>query len=563
MVVIDKFNLDDLLSSEPSHAVSVAPPPAESAVAAGGGVAYDGSSIHDQLATWSPALRSADSDLLFEKPRLDGRARDMLRNDGYIAGGAAVHKDSIVGEEYRLNAKPSSKLLYGTDDEAWDDEASEEIEMKFRMYAESPLCWPDAQRVNTLTGLVRMAVGVHVAGGEVLGAAMWKDDGRPFASNLLMIDADRLSNPRNGSTYDWRLRAGVERDKHGAPIAYHIRNAHPSDPRAAGLADPNTWTRVRRFNSWGRPQILHIYETMRPDQSRGVASMAAALQEMRMLKHFRKTELQRAIIAATYAANIETEFPAEAAMAMGAGQGSENGYINALMELMAAQAEFQSNAKNVHMEGAKIPVFMPNTKLRIQNPGAQSPAGADFEASMLRYISAALGVSYEELSRDYTKTNYSSARASIGKSLQGMRPRKRLVADTTANFVYRLWMEEVLNYNDLECFKRRRTPSFYERQNAEFFCNAEWTGAGVPMIDPMKETQADLLAIKGGLMTQETAVAKRGGDFRTVKRQIRRERMMDEALGNPSIYDSIATKDMDNALSGSPREPKEGQADGE
>lgn len=550
----DKFDLTELLAPAASISAAVmAPPPA--LAAAGGGVAYDGSSIHDQLATWSPALRSADADILHEKPRLDARSRDMQRNDGYVAGGATVHKDAIAGEEYRLNAKPPSKLLFGTYDPDWETEASEEIEQKFRVYAESPLCWPDAQRVNTLTGLVRLGIGVHVMGGEVLASSEWKDDGRPFASNIQMIDADRLSTPNSLSTFDWRIRAGVERDKMGAPIAYHIRNAHPSEPRTSASADPNTWRRVKRFNAWGRQQILHIYETLRPDQSRGIAAMVTALGEMRMLKHFRKTELQRAVIAATYAASIETDLPYEAAQMMGAGQASDSPYVEAIEKWLQMQSEYSKGAKNIHMEGAKIPIFLPNTHLKIQNPGAASPTGSDFEASMLRYIATALGVSYEELSRDYTKTNYSSARASIGKSLQGMRPRKRLVADGIANFVYRLWMEEALNYGDLECFKRRGVPNFYQGQNADFFCMAEWIGAGQGQIDPLKETQAAVLRVKSGLSTQEAEIARmHGGDWRLIKRQIARERKMDADLGNPSIYDDADTTDMQNALSGSERE---------
>ena len=556
----DKYNLDDLLSFDaaPPSTASEAPPPALAGV--GGGVAYDGSSIHDRLATWSPALRSADADLLFEKPRLDARARDIGRNDAYVAGGAAVHKDSIVGEEYRLSAKPSSLMLFGTRDETWDDEAAEEIETRFAAYAESDMCWPDAQRVNTLTGLVRLAIGTHLSGGEVLATAEWLDDGRPFASNMLMIDADRLSTPRLASVFDWRIRAGVERTKHGAPIAYHIRNAHPSDPRVRQGADPNSWKRVKRFTSWGRPQVLHIYETLRPDQSRGVSAMVTALTEMRMLRHFRKTELQRAVIAATYAASLETDFPAEAAVAMGAGQGSESPYIDAAQQWMAMLAEYQQGAKNIHMEGAKIPVLAPNTKLRIQNPGAASPAGADFEASMLRHIAASLNLSYEELSRDYTNTNYSSARASIGKSLQGMRPRKRMVADRTANFLYRLWMEEALSYGDLECFKRRGAPSFYDGQNADLYCAAEWHGAGQGQIDPLKETQASGLRIKLGLSTQRDEIIRAyGGNWRDVKRQQARERQMDEDLGNPSVYDTIVTQDQDNALTAAPREANDGE----
>lgn len=523
--------------------------------ASGGGVAYDGSSIHDQLSTWAPALRSADAEILSEKPRLDARARDTQRNDAYVAGGATLHKDSIVGEQYRLNAKPNSKILFGAHDENWETEAQEEIETRFGFWAESDLNWPDAQRVNTLTGLVRLAVGTHVSGGEVLATAEWQDDGRPFASNIMMIDPDRLSNPHNADfALRSKMRGGVERDRRGAPIAYHIRTSHPSDMFLTGVTQP-TWRRVKRFNAWGRKQVLHIYETMRPDQSRGIAAMVAALTEMRMLKHFRKTELQRAVIGATYAASIETDLPPEAAMAMGAGQASENPYVEALKAFAMMQAEYQSSAKNIHMEGAKIPVFMPNTHLKIQNPGAQSPIGATFEASLLRHIATALGVSYEQLSRDYTSTNYSSARASIGESLRGMLPKKRLVADGTANFLYRLWMEEAINYADLECFKRRNMPSFYESQNADAYCAASWIGAGQGQIDALKETQASLLRIKGGLSTQEIEIARiSGGDWRQIKQQIARERKMDELLGNQSVHVNPDTQDMENSLTAEPRE---------
>lgn len=559
--MISRTDLSHLLGADDLSRIGsaeVAPP--QASAAAGGGVAYDGASIHNQLATWAPALRSADAEILGEKGKLDARVRDMQRNDAYIAGGAALHKDSIVGEQYRLNARPSSKLLFGKEDEKWETEAQEEIEMRFGMYAESPMCWPDAQRVNTLTGLVRLAVGTHVSGGEVLASAEWEDDGRAFASNVMMIDADRLSTPDDFDRQtNPRIRYGVERSKRGAPLAYFIRNEHPNDLMPySGFTGMPTWKRVRRFNPWGRQQILHIYETMRPDQTRGIAAMVTALTEMRMLKHFRKTELQRAVIAATYAASIETDLPADAGIAMGAGQDSENPWVNTVQEFMRFQAGYYGHANNIHMEGAKIPVFVPNTHLRVQNPGAESPLGESFESSMLRHIATALGVSYEQLSRDYTKTNYSSARASIGESLRGMLPKKRLVADGTANFVYRLWMEEALNYQDLECFKRQNMPSFYERQNADSYCLANWIGAGQPQIDPVKETQAALLKIKGGLSTQEVEIAKMsGGDWRQVKRQIKRERLMDEALGNPSVYEQISNQDQDNALTGSEREARD------
>lgn len=549
-------DLTHLLGSEVSLTPAQVRSPDAVAVASGG-VAYDGASKFDQLATWYPPLRSADADLLPEKASLDARSRNMAANDAFIQGGVALQKDAQVGAVYRLNAKPMTRVLFGRDDDKWEEEFQEEVETKFSLWAESPRNWPDSRRRGTVTDLVRLAVGVHSMGGEVLGISDWQDDGRPYASSLLMIDADRLSTPHEKLFVNARIRNGVEMNRRGQPVAYWIRNVHPSD-FVSGLMsydDRFRWKRVPRETSWGRQNVLHIYEQLRPDQSRGVAAMVTALTEMRMLKHFRKTELQRAVIAATYAASIETDLPKEAAMAMGAGGGSENPYVSAIEEMMNLMARFSDASRNLHMEGAKIPVFVPNTHLRIQNPGAASPAGDKFEASMLRYIAAALGVSYEQLSRDYTQTNYSSARASIGEALRGMLPKKRLVADATANFIYRLWLEEAINYGRLESLKRRNVPNFYEGLNAEAFSNAEWIGAGQGQIDPLKETQASVLRIKSGLSTKEQEIARiSGGDWRSVARQIARERALDEAYGNPSIYEQTDTTDLENSLSGSPRE---------
>jgi capsid protein len=74
------------------------------------------------------------------------------------------------------------------------------------------------------------------------------------------------------------------------------------------------------------------------------------------------------------------------------------------------------------------------------------------------------------------------------------------------------------------------------------------------MIDPLKETQADVLAIKNGLMTKEAAIARRSGtDYRKVAKQRARERDLDHELDLPSVHDGESS-DMENALSGTPQE---------
>lgn len=567
MGVIDT-DLSDLLDATGVSGRASSETPSGAVAAASGGVSYDGASTVDRLATWVAPIRSADAEILPEKSRLDARSRDTLRNDAYVKGGSTLHKDNIVGAQYILNARPMSKILFGKEDLTWETEFQEEVETLFTLWAESPMNWADAQRVNTLTDLVRLAVGTHTATGEVLGTAEWMpNDGRPFRTAMMMIDTDRLSTPHDMLNprmfFDNNIRNGVERDRRGAPIAYHIRNSHPNEGQFTSLdmIQRQSWKRIPARKPWGRQLVLHIYEQERPDQSRGVASMVAALSEMRMTKHFRKTELQRAVIAATYAASIESDLPADAQLAMGAvsADDTEGSATSAwIAEYLAQVAEFNGTGNRINLDGVQIPVFVPGTHLKIQNPGAQSPAGDKFESSLLRHIAAALNVSYEELSRDFTNTNYSSARAAMTLTWKAMQSRKRKVADTTASFVYRLWLEECVNYNLLESLKRRNIPDFYLGMNADAYSNCEWIGAGRGQIDPVKETQASILKIKAGLSTRETEIAlSSGGDWRRVARQIAREKELDEKLDIPSIYQSTDMTDTTNSLSGTPSsEPK-------
>lgn len=532
-------------------------PPGATATASGG-VAFDGSAKTDRLNMWTPPLRSADADLLPEKNRIDARALDRFRNDSYLAGGAALRKDNIVGALYRLSAKPETKILFGKDDSVWETEFQEEVETKFTLWAESPQNWIDAARRCTFTDFIRLAVGIHLGAGEVLMSAEWKADGRPYSSCVQMIDPLRLSTPNAtyGTNRTRRIRNGVEIDASGAPVAYHIRQGLPGDYfpfDAGGMQKTMTWKRVPVRTGWGRQMIGHFYESMRADQSRGYSMIASGLSEMKMLQHFRMTELQQAVVAATYAASIEAEFPQDVAATMGAVDG-ESPHVRFAEDYLGMVSEYVSAGRNITMDGVKIPVFPVGASLKIQNPGNTAPNGVEFERRLLRYIAASLGVSYEQLSRDYTSTNYSSARASIGEMRRTMAAEKRMLADKVANFIYRLWLEEAINYNDLETLKRAKVPSFYDRLNAEAYSGAEWVGAGYGQIDPLKETQAALLRIKAGLSTKEYEIALiNGGDFRRTARQIQRERDLDAFYGNPSIYDSTGTSDMENSLTATPQ----------
>jgi lambda family phage portal protein len=208
------------------------------------------------------------------------------------------------------------------------------------------------------------------------------------------------------------------------------------------------------------------------------------------------------------------------------------------------------------IDGVRIPHLFPGTKLQLRPAGTPGGVGQGFEQSLLRYIAAALNVSYEELSRDYTQTNYSSARAAMANTWRFMQSRKKIVADGFANAVFRLWMEEAINQNQLTTFPASQAGRLYTNGHLNLMFEAlvkcDWVGASRGQIDELKETQAAVLRIKYGLSTHEDELARLGKDWRKVYAQLEREKKERDARGIELLEDNSV-----NAASGSPRESQD------
>lgn len=507
--------------------------------------AFEGTSrTSRELALWSSPILSADKEILPEKIDADVRVRDLMRNDAYVRNGVTIQQDSIVGEKFLLNSKPNLAVL-GLD-ETWAEEFQEEVEAKFTLWAESIQNHPDASRMNTLTGLIRLIVGIHAMAGESLMSVEWlRDTGRPFNTALQLIDLDRLSNPQ-GEMDSKYLRGGVRRNRYGAPIGYHIRMSHPSE---YDDLDNFTWRYVPLAKPWGRIQMIHLVDQWRPDQSRGISMLLSALKETRMGKKFRDIVLQNAVLNATYAASIESDLPQEVAMQQ-AGGGSPNALTDFAADYLGAINEYVGASRNMHIDGVKVPVFFPGTKMRLQPAGSPGGLGSNFEQSLMRYTAAALGVGYSELSKDFSDANYSNLKAELAGTERRMRSQKRATADKAASHIFALWLEEALNKGEITSMPRN-APNFYEGLNKEAYTECSWIGASMGQIDELKETQAAVLRLNNGLSTREDELAKLGKDWRAVMRQMKRERTMQDELGLVFGADKSSTNMM-NAAGGTP-----------
>ena len=475
--------------------------------------------------SWNPASISPDRQINPAKEMADARSRDSVQNDGFALGAIYTHRDSIVGSQYRLNAQPDYEVLGA--DEDWAEEYQAVVESRFNLMADSQECWFDASRSNTFTGMVRLIVGGFTLTGEVLGTVEWMREAmRPFKTAIQIISPSRLCNP-DMKQDDKFLRRGVVRDGYGRAQGYWIKATHPND-YWLNPEDEMKWRYVEAMKPWGRRQVLHIIEALQPDQTRGISDMVAALKEMRMTKKFREVTLQNAVVNATYAAAIESELPRDVVMqSMGA---NSQDFEQLIGKYLTSLESYVRGTKNIAIDGVKMPHLFPGTKLSLKPMGTPGGVGTDFEESLLRHTAASLGLSYEQFSRDYSKTNYSSARASMTETWKYMQSRKKSVADRFATMVYTLWLEEEINAGKIPLPPGMGPEAFYDPVYREALCCCDWIGASRGQIDELKETQAAVMRINSGLSTYEKEAARLGEDYRRIFRQRSRENRLMKTL---------------------------------
>ncbi|MDH5528356.1 MAG: phage portal protein, partial [Nitrospirota bacterium] len=436
-----------------------------------------------ELFSWTPSLASADADLLNELPALVARSRDLARNNGIAAGCVQTIVDTVVGTGLRLAAKPDYVAL--GKDKAWADEWSKQVEAQWRTWAESTDC--DAARQLTFDGLTTLAFRTGLLNGEALALPLWLPGrGTRFATAIQMVDPDRLSNPA-GKMDDARLRGGIQFGRYGEPRAYWIRKTHPMDVPVVSFG-ANEWVKVPARMRFGRMRVIHVHDKERTGQSRGKPLFASVMGQFKMLDHYQLAELQASIVNAKIAAFMETGMGAEdIAEFFG---GSLDDYVE------------KRNAWEVKLEGGSVMPLFPGDKITPFTPARPATAYAEFTMASLRQIAAGMNIPYELLAKDFSQTNYSSARAALLEAWRYFMGRRKWLSVQWASPVYALWLEEAVSQGLIEA------PGFYD--NPQAWCRAKWIGPGRGWVDPVKEAKAADMRIQSGISTYEQECAEQG-----------------------------------------------------
>lgn len=489
--------------------VNISGQPITSGVQAGG---YKGGGMGRELGLWRPARQSADKDLLPQLPTMQARAYDLDRNYALTSGGHQITVDNVIGTGLTIVPNPNFQVL-GLSAE-WAKEWRREVKLQFTNWANDHEAHIDAGRRNNLAGLFGLALRSYLSTGEILASAEWFGRrGCRFNTSVQMIDPLRLENS-NFQRDTETLRAGVFLGRRGNPIAYNIRQGGEIDGQG------QSWKKVSRENRFGRRNIFHHFDAKRPGQSRGVTGLASVMAKSKMLEKFQDHALESAIVNSMYAAYIKSSMPhLDVASALGATAEPTD-----LSGYLGQKQEYYKDADFVKLDGVKIPHLFPDEDIVMTSANHPGPNFEAFEKAMIRHLAAGLGLSYEQLARDYSQTNYAGARAALMESWKFFTGKRVNIIAPFGSWIYSLFLEEAIDNGTIEiptASGQSPIEAFWDSKAA--FTRASWTGNAKGHIDPLKEVRADNEEVDNFMATLEGKTAERGLDWEDVITQRMRE----------------------------------------
>jgi len=321
-----------------------------------------------------------------------------------------------------------------------------------------------------------------------------KEKGSAYALRLQIIEADRVSNPSYEQDTETMI-GGIEKDKFGAPIRYHIMDGHPGNHLTApGM----TWTPVDAFGAkTGRRNVLHLFSKARPGQTRGIPDLAAVIEPLKQLGRYTEAELSAAVISGMFTVFVKTEGNHSLAP------------VEPTSETGAAATD-----KDIKLANGLIVGLAPNESIETANPGRPNDSFDPFMQAILRQVGVALELPFELLIKHFT-SSYTAARAALIEAWRFFIVRRKWLISRLCRPVLENFMDEAVSSG------RINAPGYI---NGDFavraaYLRSMWIGPPRGQVDPLKENQADVIAEDRGWKTASENTAERGGDWASKHRQ--------------------------------------------
>jgi len=428
----------------------------------------EGAMSRRRLRGWNPPLENVNALVASGGPKLLARARELVVTNGYAANACEAFAANLVGD----GIKPSSLI---------DD--AEERDRVQRLW----LAWTDEADADGLTdfyGLQAMVAREMFVAGECFVRLRPRraEDGLlvPLQLQLLqseMLPFEKTETAANGN----RIRCGIEFDAIGRRVAYHFRRTHPGDSTDRRVAVPET-VRVPAGD------VLHIYRPLDAGQIRGLPHVAPAMVRLFLLDQYDDAELDRKKTAAMFAGFITKTAPEE--------------------PMMGTEEPDPDGAAIASLEPGTLQVLLPGEDVKFSSPADVGSSYEAFQYRTLLGVSASLGLPYHLVTGDVRQANYSSLRAELVEFRRRVQQLQHgVIAHQLCRPVWARWLETA------------RLAGRLDLPDPAVARMVQWIPPRWDWVDPLKDIQAQVLAMEAGITSRRKVVEATGYDVEEVDRE--------------------------------------------
>ena len=481
---------------------------------------YDGAKRGRTHGDWHAVGTSGNAEIYGSIATLRNRSRDLCRNDDYARGIIRNIKKNVVYTGIGFQAQVKQLK----DAKKNDSKINNAIESAWKYWSKKDYC--DVTGISSFSGLQQLAFRSYLESGEVFIRKIKQSFGGskiPFA--LEIIEADQVAEDYNTTAPNGNnIVMGIELNNWNRPVAYWLYERHPGDFWFGGLnKGGKTTANARSLIRVPADEIIHLFQRERPGEVRGVPILYSTINRLRNLNKYEEAELVAARAAANFMGIVTTPFADQ----LGTPKTDDDG--NPIEEEPQPTEETLTPGVIRYLaEGEDFKSFAPNRP---------NSAFEGFHRNQLRASAVGTGVAFTGASGDYSQSNYSSSRLELLDIRDVWKMMQQWFINNFLVEVYEAWLEQAV----LSCYLRFQD---YEMR-IERYQVTRWTPRGYSWVDPNKEINATIAAIKSGLTTVTEEVAKQGGDFEENIKVIAREKEILDEYGVTLTFDGYAVHDDD------------------
>ena len=296
---------------------------------------------------------------------------------------------------------------------------------------------------------------------------------------------------------------GVEIDKNEVPVAYYVEQKSGGEPVRIPARDEKG-----RLIAWLVPVGIK-----RLNQTRAYTQLGSIMQKLHKIGDYANAEVMAAQVNAKIALKIEQDKdssgvnPMKGLPALGRSVKEE---LTKTAEKVSDNSEVEKFRSRIKKIPSALSFFMPKgQKLDSFDTKRPNTNYTNFLDGSMKYIFASNGIPFEVALMVFSN-NFSASRASL-KMFEVILEhiRKNTIDDYFYQIVYSQFFE-------LECLKGIiKAPKYLELKNDNGYMDnaytkAKFVGLKIPHIDEVKEVNAVLSKLKGGLTTFEHALETLG-----------------------------------------------------